>query len=143
MSCRFHEKKVLPYAAKTLYDAVADVRSYPDFLPGCQSAEILEEGEGFLRAELTIGYSIFKEKYTSRVLLSPHEKVEVVYEEGPFKYLENYWVFTPVSEAETEVEFFIDFAFRNPFLQKAIKSVFDESVSHLMEAFEARVRGPV
>ena len=139
MSCRFQEKKILPFPAEKLYAIVSDVSSYADFLPGCQDVRILEEGDQFIRAELTIGYSIFKESYISRVHFTPHERIEVEYESGPFKYLENHWAFTPLSENETEVEFFIDFSLKNPLLQKAMKSIFDESISHLMEAFEERV----
>ena len=139
MTCRFHDKKILPYGEKGLYAIVADVKSYPTFLPGCIKAEILEEKENSLRARLTICYGIFKEIYTSRVVFTPHH-IEVFYEEGPFQHLKNYWHFTPLSETQTEVEFFIDFAFRSFFLQKAMSSVFQEGVSHLMEAFEKRAK---
>jgi coenzyme Q-binding protein COQ10 len=139
MSCRFQDKKILPYGEEGLYSIVGDVKSYPTFLPGCMAAEILEEKEGSLRARLTIGYGIFKETYTSQVIFTPHH-IEVLYEQGPFQHLKNYWHFTPLSETETEVEFFIDFAFRSFFLQKAMSSVFQEGVSHLMEAFERRAQ---
>ncbi len=138
MSCHFHDKKILPYGADHLYAIVADVQSYPTFLPGCMAAEILEKGEGSLRAQLTIGYGVFKESYTSKVLLTPETYIEVVYEQGPFQHLKNYWHFVPLSENETEVEFFIDFAFRSGFLQKVMETFFQEGISHLMEAFEKR-----
>jgi coenzyme Q-binding protein COQ10 len=139
MSCHFHDKKILPYSEEGLYAIVADVKSYPTFLPGCMKAEILEEKEGSLRARLTIGYGIFKETYTSQVIFNPHH-IEVFYEEGPFQHLKNYWHFTPLSKNETEVEFFIDFAFRSFLLQRLMDKVFQEGVSHLMEAFERRAK---
>lgn len=140
MSCHFHDRKVLNYEPQQLYSIVADVAQYPQFLPGCLHAEILEEGEGFLRAELAIGYGPFKERYTSKVLLKPHARVDVVYERGPFKDLKNYWIFRSLGNQQTEVEFFIDFSFRSRLLQMAIESVFKESVTHLMDAFEGRAK---
>lgn len=140
MSCRFHDKKRLPYSAERLYQVVADIESYPAFLPGCLAAKILEQGPGYCRASLTVGYGPFRESYISKVLLTPFARVEVIYESGPFSYLKNYWHFTSLSETETEVEFFIDFKFRSFIFQKAMDAVFLEGIKRVMEAFETRVK---
>lgn len=139
MSCTFRDKKKLPYRAQTLYEAVADIESYPAFLPGCLAAQILERGEGFVRASLTVGYGPFRESYVSKVLLKPFHRLDVIYEKGPFLNLQNYWTFHPLSRNETEVEFFIEFKLRSFLLQKAMEAVFLEKAQHLMEAFEKRV----
>jgi coenzyme Q-binding protein COQ10 len=141
MSCKFHDKKTLPHSAEKLYQVVADIESYPSFLPGCVDAKVLEKGDGYVRASLTIGYGPFRESYISRVLLTPFNRIEVVYESGPFSYLKNHWTFHEASKTETEVEFFIDFKLRSFILQKAIESVFLKNVQHLMDAFERRVLG--
>ena len=140
MSCHFHDKKVFPYAAKELYGIVADVKNYPSFLPGTLAATILEEGPGFMRAELSIGAAFMKASYTSKVLLDPPHRVDVVYEQGPFKDLKSYWIFHPLGDKETEVEFFIDFSFKSRFLQKAMEGMFQEGIQDLMEAFEKRAK---
>lgn len=140
MSCIFHDKKRLPYSAEKLYQVVADIESYPTFLPGCLAAKILEPGEEYCRASLTIGYGPFRESYISKVLLTPFTRIEVIYESGPFSYLRNHWNFHSISEEETEVEFFIDFKFRSFFLQKAMEAVFFDGVKYVMTAFEDRVK---
>lgn len=138
MPCVFEEKKVIPYRTSILYEIVADVASYPSFLPGCLEAHILEQNQDFIRAKLVIGYGLFKEAYVSKVFLTPFSRIEVMYESGPFQYLENFWNFKRLSEDETEVHFFIDFAFRSRFLQKMIEGFFQQGATSLMKAFEER-----
>lgn len=140
MSCQFHDKKTFSYAAEDLYAMVADVRNYPSFVPGTLAAKVLEEGEGYMRAELSIGGGLMKTSYTSKVLLDPPNRIDVVYEEGPFKNLESYWIFRKLGDQETEVEFFIDFTLKSRLFQKAMEGMFQEGIKDLMEAFEKRAR---
>ena len=81
----FHRTHLLPYRADQLYDLVADVAQYPQFLPGCQAAQILSQSETELVATLTVRYGFFQETYTSRVHLTPKTRIEVEYVDGPFK----------------------------------------------------------
>lgn len=140
MSTKLHQVKVLPYSQKALFDIVADVRSYPDFLPWCQQAIIHSETPTEISADLVIGYGPLSERYTSLVKLTPNTRVDVDYQTGPFKYLDNYWVFKELGPKSTEVEFYIDFQFKSFLKQKAISSVFDNSADSLMTAFEQRAK---
>ncbi len=140
MSTKLHQVKVLPYSQKALFDIVADVRSYPDFLPWCQQAIIHSESDTEILADLVIGYGPLSERYTSLVKLTPNTRVDVDYQTGPFKYLDNYWLFKELGPKSTEVEFYIDFQFKSFLKQKAISSVFDNSADSLMTAFEQRAK---
>ena len=143
MATKLHIKRTLPYAAKDLYNIVANVRDYPNFLPGCKKAIIHKEMPEELLAELVIGYKIFTERFLSQVLLTPNQRVEVVYQSGPFKHLHHYWAFVPMGDQQTEVEFFIDFEFKSKILQKMMEAVFDNSTDLLVQAFEKRLGGVV
>ena len=133
------EKKILRYTPEQMFDLVADVRRYPEFLPWCQAARVLSRNETELVADLTIGFRLFRESFRSRVTLDRPGHVHVRYETGPFRYLNNHWRFTSVP-AGTEVDFFVDFEFRSALLQAVIGMVFNEAVRLMVRAFERRAR---
>ena len=92
-------------------------------------------------AELIISFKVFRERFTSRVTLKPGEsRIDVAYLDGPFKYLNNYWHFRPVSEGQCEVDFFVDFEFRSRTLQAIIGVVFGEAMRRIVRAFEDRAK---
>lgn len=131
------EKRVLRYTPEQMFNLVADVRRYPEFLPWCVGARIVSQTETELLADLTIGFKMFRETFRSRVALDRPHGVRVQYENGPFRYLNNTWKFTPV-EAGTEVDFFVDFEFKSRLLQAVIGTVFNEAVRLMVRAFERR-----
>ena len=137
------EKRVMPYSAEEMYALIADVPAYPEFLPWCAAARIrgrrqTDEGE-VVDADLVISFKLFRERFGSRVVLRPEEReIDVSYLDGPFRYLDNHWRFTPVSETSCEVDFFVDFEFRSRTLQALIGLVFDEAMRRIVRAFEAR-----
>ena len=137
----YAEKKLLRYTPEQLFDMVADVRRYPEFLPWCVAARIVERSETELTADLTIGFKMFRETFRSRVTLDRPHHVHVEYLTGPFRYLNNHWRFHPRPEGTpggTEVEFFVDFEFRSRLLQAVIGTVFNEAVRLMVRAFERR-----
>lgn len=131
------EKKILRYTPEQMFDLVADVRRYPEFLPWCVGARVLSREEQLLVADLTIGFRMFRETFRSRVGLDRPGHVHVTYETGPFRYLNNHWRFTPVPQG-CEVDFFVDFEFHSRILQMAIGVVFNEAVRLMVRAFERR-----
>lgn len=139
------EKRVLPYQPRQLYDLVADVERYPEFLPWCVAARVREREAGVVVADMVIGFKMFRERFTTRVTLdSAGKRIDVAYEQGPFKHLDNHWIFTPHPDG-CEIDFYVDFAFRSRLLQKAIEVLFHEAVRRMVAAFEARahaVYGP-
>ena len=132
------EKRVLPYTPQQLYDLVADIERYPEFLPWCVAARIRKREADLVVADLVIGFKVFRERFTSQVKLSPEaNRIDVAYTEGPFKYLDNHWLFAPHPQG-CEIDFYVDFEFRSRILQKAIAVLFSEAVRRMVGAFEAR-----
>jgi coenzyme Q-binding protein COQ10 len=133
------EQRVLPYTAEQLFDLVADVDRYPEFLPWCVGARIRERRDTLIVADLLIGFRMFRERFTSRVTLARPRRIDVAYSEGPFRYLENHWIFEPV-EGGCRIDFFVDFEFRSRVLQTLIGALFNEAVRRTVAAFETRAR---
>jgi coenzyme Q-binding protein COQ10 len=133
------ERKVVPYTQEQLFDLVADVDKYPQFLPWCVASRIRSRTEHELVADLTIGFGPFRESFTSRVTLDRPARIKVRYENGPFRYLNNQWDFIP-NGSGTEVAFFVDFEFRSRILKAAIGVVFHEAVRRMVNAFLKRAR---
>ena len=133
------ERRVIPYSAEQLFDMVADVGRYPQFLPWCTAARVISQTETELVAILTIGFGPFRESFTSRVALDRPRTVKVRYEKGPFRYLNNVWTFTPDPRG-CLVDFFVEFEFRSRLLQSAIGVVFNEAVRLMVGAFLKRAR---
>lgn len=131
------EKRVLPYTEEQLFDMVADVRRYPEFLPWCVGARIVSRNDEELIADLTIGFKMFRETFRSQVTLERPHHVHVRYLTGPFRYLNNHWRFRQV-QGGTEVDFFVDFEFKSRLLQAVIGTVFNEAVRLMVRAFERR-----
>ena len=140
------EKRVLPYTPAQLFDLVADVKQYPAFLPWClavrlrhrEIAETTDGGEEVLVADMAIGFKVFRESFTTRVQCRRSDRIDVTYTDGPFRYLNNHWVFSPIGDNACEIDFFVDFEFRSAILQKAIGLVFNEAVRKMVDAFETR-----
>jgi coenzyme Q-binding protein COQ10 len=137
------QTKILPYSAKQIYLLVMDIEKYPEFLPWCKQAKIIEKiSNENLRADLLINFKNFFEKYRSDV---KHGKngdnlyfVDVVAIEGPFKKLVNQWKFRDLENGKCEVEFFIDFEFNSFFLTKMLGGIFERAAEKMMTAFETR-----
>ena len=133
------EQRVLPYTPEQLYALVADVERYPEFLPWCVGARVRERSADLIVADLVIGFRMFRERFTSRVRLSPPRRIDVAYTEGPFRYLDNHWTFDPVPDG-CRIEFFVDFEFKSKILQKIIEVLFSEAVRRMVAAFEHRAQ---
>ncbi len=139
------EKKVMPYTAAQMYALASDVMSYPKFLPWISAARIRRRedmGEyELLEADLVISFKVFRERFGSKVKLSEKNKtIDTEYLDGPFKYMISNWRFTDLPEGGCEVQFFVDFEFKNAILQKLIGVVFGEAVRRTMGAFEKRAK---
>ena len=137
------ETRVLPYTAQQMYDLVADVARYPEFLPWTAAARIRSRRpqgvSELMEADLVISFKVFREKFGSRVLLTPAARtIDTEYIDGPFKYMKSTWAFADRAQGGCEVSFFVDFEFRNRVLQKLIGVVFNEAMLRVVKAFEAR-----
>lgn len=136
------EKRILPYTPEQLYALVADVERYPEFLPWCLSCRIThqEPKDNIIYADLIIGYKMIREKFGSKVVLIEPDTIRVEYLHGPMKYLSNKWEFLPHESGGCLLDFYVDFEFRNPLLQKMMGAFFNEIVRRMVSAFETRAQ---
>lgn len=127
-----------------MFDLVADVERYPEFVPLCQALKIRQrtpkdDGIEVLVADMTVSFKLVRESFTSRVTLDrPNQKITVEYLRGPFSNLENRWTFEPKSETECDVGFFISYEFRSRMLALLMGSMFDAAFQRFAAAFEKR-----
>ena len=136
------ETKYLPYTAKEMFELVADISSYPEFLPWCAAARVRKEiHTGVIKqieADLVISFKVFREKFGSRVLLDASKfTIETEYIDGPFSHMHSVWSFNN-SEQGCEVNFNVDFEFKNVMLQSIIGLVFNDAMQRIVRAFERR-----
>ena len=134
------EHRLLPYTQEQLFNLVADVERYPEFLPWCRGARVRERTGNVITADLLIGFKMVRERFTSRVALDRPQRIDVSYAEGPFRYLNNHWSFLPQDDGSCVIDFYVDFEFRSRVLQKIIGMLFHEAVKRMVAAFEARAR---
>ena len=141
---RFTDHHLSPYTPEQLYQLVADIERYPEFLPWCRAARILEKHKDYFLGELVIAFKGLSEKYTSKVSLHPpvgsHEgaAIEVEMVKGPFEYLINHWKFTPASEGGAEIDFLVDFKFRSRLLESLMGGLFTRASQKMSAAFLQR-----
>ncbi len=128
----------MPYSQRQMYDLVAGVDRYPEFLPWCIGARILRRQDNILFAELIIGWKIIREKFSSKVVLIEPGAVNFDYTNGPLKYLHGAWKFNPTPGGATSVEFQVDFEFKSRALGMVMGGVFSELVHRMVGAFEDR-----
>ena len=121
-----------------MFDMVADVAAYPDFLPWCIATRVRTSDANHLTSDMVIGFKMFREQFTSRVTLERPGLIKVEYERGPFKYLKNHWKFSSKEGGGCLVDFTVEFEFRSQLLEMAIGKVFTEAVHRMVAAFEKR-----
>jgi coenzyme Q-binding protein COQ10 len=132
------ERRVIGYSPEQLYALVADIERYPEFLPWCIAARLRRREGDLLVADMVIGFKMIRERFTSRVRLNEAgRRIDVSYVEGPFKYLNNHWVFEDHPEG-CVIDFYVDFEFRSRLLQKMMEALFHEAVRRMVGAFETR-----
>jgi coenzyme Q-binding protein COQ10 len=133
------EQRHLPYTKTQLFDLVAGVEQYPEFLPWCTAARITRRDGPTFYADIVVQFKVFRERFTSKVTPHPHDLIDVEYIHGPFRYLNNHWRFIETEDG-CIIDFYVDFEFRSRILQKMIGLLFNEAVSRMVGAFETRAR---
>jgi coenzyme Q-binding protein COQ10 len=141
----FRSERRVRHRAEQMFDLVADVERYREFVPLCTALRVRSrtpEGEGreTLIADMSVGYKMIRERFTSRVVLDkPRLRVLVEYIDGPFSHMENIWTFRDeLDAARSLVTFFIDYEFRSRILGLMMGSMFDAAFRRFSEAFERR-----
>ncbi|WP_077961418.1 type II toxin-antitoxin system RatA family toxin [Ensifer adhaerens] len=139
----FETNHVVKHTADQMFDLVADVEHYPQFLPLCEALTVRSrkerDGKVLLLADMTVGYKAIRETFTTQVLLNKAERaIDVKYIDGPFKYLDNRWKFDPAGEDQSAVHFYIDYEFKSRILGALMGSMFDRAFRMFSDAFEKR-----
>ncbi len=132
------EKRHLPWTCEQLFELVAGVDRYPEFLPWCKAARILRREGDVFWADLVVAFKMFRERFRSKVTLRRPHEIDVEYIDGPFRYLNNHWRFEPAPDGGCIVDFYVDFEFRSKFLQSLMEMLFNEAVRRMVAAFEKR-----
>ena len=134
------EQKTLPYTKQQMFDLVADVGRYKEFAPWCVASRVNKwESDTTFLADLIVGYKVFREKFSSRVILDyPNDEISIEYLKGPLKNLKNHWVFSEGPDNSCVIDFSVEFEFKNKALQGLATMFFNEVVKRMIGAFEAR-----
>jgi coenzyme Q-binding protein COQ10 len=135
---RHSETKHLPYAPEQLFDLVADVARYDEFLPWVVAVRVRSSSERETIADLVVGFNAFKERFTSRVVKERPTRICVDYVDGPLKYLHNEWTFDRADGGGTKVHFSVDFAFKSRLFETLAGAMFDRALRRMTSAFEQR-----
>jgi coenzyme Q-binding protein COQ10 len=132
------ETRVLPYSAEQMFDLVADVGSYGEFLPWVIATRVRSDTGTEMVADMLVGFKALREKFTSRVDKHRPFEIRVQYVDGPLKDLDNHWKFRPLGPESCEVDFHVDFAFRNALFERLAGQYFDKAFRKMVAAFETR-----
>jgi coenzyme Q-binding protein COQ10 len=135
---RHSETRHLPYTPEQLFELVADVARYDEFLPWVVAVRIRSSSETETVADLVVGFSAFKERFTSRVVKHRPDRICVDYIEGPLKYLHNEWEFERAGDGGTNLHYSVDFAFRSRLFETLAGQMFDRALRRMTSAFERR-----
>lgn len=140
---QFETKRQVAHSADKMFALVADVESYPQFLPLCEALAVRSrkerDGQTILVADMTVGYKALRETFTSQVHLKPDEsQIDVKYLDGPFSYLTNRWRFEPAEGGGSVVHFWIDYEFKSRILGAVMGTMFDRAFRMFSDAFEKR-----
>lgn len=134
---RHNEQRLLPWTPEQLFDLVADVERYPEFLPWVAAIRVRERSEQELVADLSVGFRALRETFTSRVRLDRPDAIAVEYLSGPLKYLHNDWRFVP-ENGGTRLHFTVDFAFKSRLFERLAGAFFSDAFKRMVASFEAR-----
>jgi coenzyme Q-binding protein COQ10 len=141
---QFSNRRRVAHAADRMFDLVADVERYPEFVPLCEALKVRSRTAGangteVVVADMTVSFKLVRERFTSKVTLDrPNLKILVEYLEGPFSRLENRWTFEPQGETASIVGFFIAYEFRSRMLSMLMGAMFDAAFQRFAAAFEQR-----
>jgi len=135
-----HEVRSLPWSAEQMFDLVADVGHYADFLPWVIATRVRSDSETEMVADMLVGFSAIREKFTSRVEKTRPGEIRVHYVDGPLRDLDNVWRFRPLGDHACEIEFDVQFSFRSAMFEKLAGQYFDKAFRKMVAAFETRAQ---
>jgi coenzyme Q-binding protein COQ10 len=135
---RHTETRNIRYSPEQMFDLVADVQRYQEFLPWVAATRVRSNSESLMIADLVVGFRSLKETFASRVTKERPRRIQVDYIEGPLKFLHNNWRFEPDGKGGTDIHFCVDFAFKSRIFETLAGQMFDRALRRMIGAFEAR-----
>ena len=132
------ETRTLPYSAEQMFDLVADVARYPEFLPWVIATRVKSDSETEMVADMLVGFKALREKFTSKVIKDRPNRLEVIYLDGPMRDLDNVWHFRSLPGGGCELDFCVDFTFKNMMFEVLAGQYFDRAFRKMVAAFETR-----
>lgn len=140
MSTHIQRSALLPYPASALYALVNDVDRYPEFLPWCSSAQILEQDEGLMRAGLTVAKGGLSQQFTTRNTLVPDDSITMDLEKGPFKQLHGVWSFKALGDKACKISLDLSFEYDSAIVRATLGPLFNQAANTMVDAFCQRAR---
>lgn len=135
---RHSETRVLPWSPEEMFDLVADVKRYPEFLPWVVAVRPRQQGDMLSVWDMSVGFKSLRETFTSRVALDRPRHIDVDYVSGPLRHLRNDWRFAPEAGGGTRLEFCVDFEFKSKIFERLAGAFFHEAFKRMVASFEAR-----
>lgn len=140
MSTRIQRSALLPYPARALYDLVNDVASYPQFLPWCSAAEVLESNDHLMRATLKVGRAGISQQFTTRNALVLGESITMKLEQGPFSALHGVWQFQALSDRACKITLDLSFEYSGALVKATLGPLFNQAATTMVDAFCQRAK---
>ncbi|NBA96519.1 type II toxin-antitoxin system RatA family toxin [Pseudomonas sp. R5(2019)] len=140
MTTHIQRSALLPYPARALYDLVNDVARYPEFLPWCSTATVLEASKEQMRASLKVAKGGVSQQFVTRNTLVPGQSIEMNLEEGPFNQLHGLWTFKPLGEKACKISLDLSFDYAGPLVRATLGPLFNQAANTLVDAFCQRAK---
>jgi len=137
---KIHRSAIVPYSQAQMYDLVVDISSYPEFLPWCSQAEVLNSDDHQTTAKLSISFKGVKQQFTTKNNNTACENVNMELIDGPFDHLTGQWLFTPLSESACKIELKLEFSFASKWLEKLVGPVFGMIGNTMVDSFQQRAK---
>jgi coenzyme Q-binding protein COQ10 len=132
------ETRRLPYSAEQMFDLVADVGRYGEFLPWVIATRVRSNSDTEMVADMVVGFKSLRESFTSRVTKDRPRMIDVHYVDGPLSDLDNVWTFRAIDDHTCEIDFLVEFTFKNRLFERIAGQYFDKAFRKMVEAFEKR-----
>ncbi|ALN18040.1 type II toxin-antitoxin system RatA family toxin [Ectopseudomonas mendocina] len=140
MTTRIQRSALLPYPAQALYDLVNDVASYPQFLPWCSASEILEASETHMLASLEVAKGGIGQRFVTRNVLLPGQRIEMNLQEGPFTSLNGIWEFKALGDKACKISLDLTFDYAGPLVRATLGPLFNQAANTMVDAFCQRAK---
>ncbi len=140
MRSRHIETKILPYPKEVLYNIVANVERYPNFIPWVSKVRVLNRYFNVIEYEMNVDFKVVSEKFSTRDTFYKNEAIEICLIDGPFSFLHNTWRFEKIDDNNTKITFFIEFEFKNKLLGVMFSKIFIQAQRKILDSFDKRAK---